>query len=175
MDGVIITTKRQRLRTWRMSDVAAYNNHCNTAAVMEHLGGAMPHSEVQSEVRWLRKQQARDGHTFWLLERKRDAALLGFCGVIRVRERQTPLAGKLEIGWRLRADVWGQSYALEAAQAVIKWAGRNLDAEPIYARIHKDNERSRKLAKRLGMTRIKKLEALREQAEQELHIFGAER
>ena len=175
MAEIVLETERLILRTIDEGEVDLHMNALNTPAVMEHLGGAVPHSEVQSEVRWLRKQQARDGHTFWLLERKRDAALLGFCGVIRVRERQTPLAGKLEIGWRLRADVWGQSHALEAAQAVIKWAGRNLDAEPIYARIHKDNERSRKLAKRLGMTRIKKLEALREQAEQELHIFGAER
>lgn len=171
MGGTIITTRRLKLRTWRRSDVDDYHKHINTEAVMAYLGGVMSKREVKSEVRWLSQQQAEDGHTFWAIERKRDKRLLGFCGAICVREPDTPVAGLLEVGWRLRADAWRRGYGTEAAEAVIDWLEWERAGELLVARIHKRNRPSQALARALGMRRARAIEARLPVAERELLVF----
>lgn len=171
MRGTIITTRRLKLRTWRLNDVDAYHEHINTAAVMAYLGGVMSKRDVKREVQWLRQQQAQDGHTFWAVERKRDKRLMGFCGAVRVREPDTPVAGLLEIGWRLRADAWLRGYGTEAAEAIIDWLEWERPSELLVARIHKDNAASQALARKLGMRRARAIEARLSAAERELAVF----
>jgi len=169
--SAIITTKRLRLRNWLASDVASYRKHCNTAAVMEYLGGAVPPRSVRAEVMRYQWHQAKYGFTYWAVERKRDNALLGFSGIIVVPEAGSPLRGKLEIGWRIRADKWRRGYAYEASAAVIEWAGWEHPEEPLYARIHKDNAASQALARKLGMRRARALEAMQAKVDAELLVF----
>ena len=166
----ILTTRRLRVRNWLPTDVEAYHKHCNTEEVMEYLDGPGTKREVRREVAWYQQHQARHGHTFWVVERKWDRALLGFCGIIRVWERESPLDGKLEIGWRIRADKWRRGYAFEAATAVIDWAEWELSGHFLYARIHEENSASQGLAKKLGMRRKRVLELKQICREQHLHI-----
>ncbi len=167
----ILTTRRLRLRTWLTSDVAAYYRYCNTPDVMTYLGGKVPLRSVRYEVRWYIQDHARHGHTFWVIERRRDHGLLGFAGIIRVAEADSPLDGKLEIGWRVRADMWRRGYAQEAAEAVIDWAEWELPGDWLYARIHKDNQASQGLARKLGMRRARKMEARQATVDEELLVF----
>lgn len=167
----IITTRRLTLRTWHMSDVDDYHEHINTEAVMAYLGGVMSKRDVKREVQWLRQQQAQDGHTFWAVERKRDKRLLGFSGAVRVREPDTPVAGLLEIGWRLRADAWRRGYGTEAAEAVIDWFEWERPGELLVARIHNDNVASQALARKLGMRRARVIEVRLSASERELLVF----
>ena len=169
--STILTTRRLRVRNWLPADLEAYHERCNTVEVMEYLDGPSTKREVRREVAWYQQHQARFGHTFWVVERKWDRALLGFCGIIRVWERQSPLDGKLEIGWRIRADKWHRGYALEAATGVIDWAEWELPGEVLYARIHQDNAASQGLARKLGMRRARILEARQLPDEQILKVF----
>lgn len=157
--STILTTRRLRVRNWLPNDVEAFHRHCNTEEVMEYLDGPSTKREIRREVAWYQQHQARCGHTFWVVERKWDKALLGFCGIIRVWERQSPLDGKLEIGWRIRADKWRRGYAFEAATAVIDWAEWELPGETLYARIHNQNSASQGLARKLGLRRSRGIEA----------------
>lgn len=150
----VLTTRRLRLRTWRRSDWREYHSHCNTDAVMHWLGGTVTPRQVQREADWNMRHQDRYGFSFWVVERKRDAALMGFCGLIRVGEVGSPIRGRLEIGWRVRADMWRMGYALEAASATISWISALLPREAIFARIHVHNEASAALAMRLGLERV---------------------
>lgn len=61
--------------------------------------------------------QARLGYCFWALERRYDARLIGWCGLIR--STTGPVAGQAEVGWRLARDCRGSGYASEAARASI--------------------------------------------------------
>src|SRR3954447_15493155 len=102
----LLKTKRLRLRSWRWSDVDRFDEACNTAAVMPWLGGVQSRSELRRDVSYFMRSEARDGTSFWALERSADAVFLGFCGLIRIRERDCPFRGELEIGWRIRQDAW---------------------------------------------------------------------
>lgn len=169
--STVITTRRLRLRNWRTTDVERYHQHCNTDAVMAYLDGTSSKREVRHEVRWYQEHQARHGHTFWVVERKSDKALLGFCGIIRIWERESPLDGKLEIGWRIRADKWRRGYAYEAATGVVDWVEWELPSEWLFARIHKHNAASQGLAQKLGMRRARAMEARQVQLDPSLLVY----
>jgi uncharacterized protein (TIGR02246 family) len=61
--------------------------------------------------------------------------------------------GDVEIGWGLIEEARGRGYALEAASAVMAWAGRQPAVTSISATVPDDNERSQRLAARLGLVR----------------------
>ena len=148
----MIDTARLRLRTWEQDDGAAFIAATNTPAVMRWLGGVEADaSAIRGTIERQQRHQAICGHCFWLIERKADGALLGFCGL--QPSHVEPIRGEIEIGWRLREDAWGQGYAKEAAAACLDWAWASLDAARVVAITVLPNRASWGLMERLGMTR----------------------
>jgi RimJ/RimL family protein N-acetyltransferase len=150
---IVAETERLRLRTWDFEDRAEYARHCNTPAVARHVGGIQSQEGLDAAFERLEGYQRETGHTFWVVERKADGAFLGFCGLKVAKVSGTPVDGEVEIGWRLREDVWGQGYAKEAAQAALQWAWANIDCARIVSFTIPANVASWGLMERLGMTR----------------------
>ena len=115
MTRVATETERLRLREWGAGDADRFYEIMNTPAVMRHLGGVQDRATWNAALARITGFQRDYGHTFWLLERKDDGALLGFCGLKRVNAPGTDMTGQFEIGWRLRESAWGKGYAKEAA------------------------------------------------------------
>ena len=101
--------------------------------------------------------QRDHGHTFWVVERRDDAALLGFCGLKRSNQPGGP-QGMMEVGWRLREDAWGQGYAKEAATAALDLAFGQFGADEVIALTVQGNAGSWGLMRRLGMQRREDLD-----------------
>lgn len=154
----VAETARLVLRTWDDADVAPFKQHLNTPAVMRWLGGV--HDDAQFDAAYGRIQacQADHGHCFWIVERREDNALLGFCGLKRVNSDNAPNQGDFEIGWRLREDAWGKGYAREAAEAALNLAFTRFDAPHVAALTVRENAASWGLMQRLGMTRARGLD-----------------
>lgn len=150
----MIETERLILREWRADDCEPFFRHLNTPAVMRWLGGVKSREFLDFIVRgrFMRWQEER-GYTFWVVERREDGAFLGFCGLKAADDRGSPVEGEVEIGWRLREDVWGQGYAREAATASLDFAFDRLRAPRVVALTVQENEASWGLMERLGMTR----------------------
>lgn len=150
----MIETARLILRDWRQDDIVPFLRHTNTPEVMRWLGGVTPQPEATDRItkRLMRWQQER-GFTFWVVERKNDGELLGFCGLKLADTVGSPIEGDHEIGWRLREDAWGQGYAKEAATASLDFAFYTLGAPHVVAITFNQNEASWGLMERLGMTR----------------------
>ena len=149
----MIETERLIVRPWRDSDRAAYLATCNTEAVTMHLGGPASPEDIDSGLGRIRASQEENGFCFWAVERKSDAAFLGYCGLKIANDGGSPIDGEVEIGWRLSEDAQGQGYAIEAAAACLRWAWANLDVARIVAITVPANERSWRVMERLGMTR----------------------
>ena len=60
-----------------------------------------------------------------------------------------------ELGWTLRRDAWGCGYATEAARACADWAFGEFEIPYLTSLIEPDNQRSIKLAERLGLTPLR--------------------
>ena len=123
MAEIVAETERLRLRTWDDEDEFRFYDVMNTPAVMRWLGGPQARDEWSAGYQRLRSYERDFGFTFWIVERKGDAEILGFCGLKRANAPGgDAIAGEFEIGWRLREDSWGQGYAKEAAIASVDLA-----------------------------------------------------
>jgi len=149
----MIETERLVLRGWRPGDHAEFARVTNTPAVMKHLGGVVDPAMFEASEERSIALQAERGHCFWIVERKADGAMLGFCGPKVATLPGTAIDGEIEIGWRLREDAWGQGYAQEAARATLDWVWANLDVPRAIAITIPANLPSQKVMQRIGMIR----------------------
>ncbi|WP_118857630.1 GNAT family N-acetyltransferase [Sphingomonas mesophila] len=154
MASIVATTDRLVLREWRDGDSDAFYAALNTPAVMRWLGGVQDRATWDAAKARLDGYQRDYGHTFWIVERRSDGELLGFCGLKRVNAPGAgPLTGEFEIGWRLRESAWGQGYAREAATAALDLAFTRFAAPHVVALTVPGNAGSWRLMEGLGMTR----------------------
>ena len=145
-------TERLILRDWREEDWAPFWEGTNTPAVMQWLGGVAD-EETRAAARGRLETYQRDfGHTFWVVERKEDGAILGFCGLKRCTDENGPF-GMVEVGWRLREDAWGKGYAKEAAAASLDLSFDRFGSQETIAITVRGNKASWGLMERLGMAR----------------------
>lgn len=159
MAEVVAETERLRLRTWDFADRAEFNRLLNTPAVMRWLGGVADEDFSNAAFDRVDSYQQDFGFTFWIVERKDDGALLGFCGLKRANAPGgEKFAGEVEIGWRLREDAWGRGYAREAAIASLDLAFGRFGAPQVVAITARGNLPSQGLMIRLGMERREALD-----------------
>jgi RimJ/RimL family protein N-acetyltransferase len=143
-------TARLILRDWRDEDWPIFWEATNTSAVMRWLGGVADEATRAAAQARVEGYQRDHGHTFWVVERKADGALLGFCGLKRSNQAGGP-QGMMEVGWRLREDAWGHGYAKEAAAAALDLGFGRFGADEVIALTVKGNTASWGLMLRLGM------------------------
>lgn len=154
MTGTAVETQRLLLREWGEEDGERFYAIMNTPAVMRHLGGVQDRATWNAAFERLKRYQRDYGHSFWLVERKEDGELLGFCGLKLVNSPGGEhIAGQYEIGWRLRESAWGRGYAKEAAIACLDLAFERFRAPHVVALTIGPNRESQGLMLRLGMKR----------------------
>jgi RimJ/RimL family protein N-acetyltransferase len=147
-----LETERLTIRSWRDDDLDPFAAMCADPRVMATLGPVMDRDATAALIARVNAIEAEHGMTFWALERKADAAFIGWCGLI-VGDAETPIVGKPEIGWRLAFDAWGQGYAREAAEATLAWGFGQKGLDRIWAITSVGNKNSWGLMERLGMVR----------------------
>jgi RimJ/RimL family protein N-acetyltransferase len=147
----MIDTPRLTLRAWQEADVDPFAAMCADPRVMATLGPLMSRDGATGIIDRMIALQARDGHCFWAMAARGTGDFIGWCGLIR--GNAPTIAGKLEIGWRLAHEKWGQGYAREAAQATLDWGFANRLDDSIWAITTIGNTRSWGLMERLGMIR----------------------
>ncbi|WP_218829149.1 GNAT family N-acetyltransferase [Rhodococcus sp. 05-2254-6] len=75
--------------------------------------------------------------------------VIGLAG-IRVRDFHGERV--LNLAYRFSPEVWGRGYAGEAAKAIVDWRARTLPWVPLVASVNVANERSGRVAERIGFT-----------------------
>ena len=151
-------TDRLTLRDWHEGDAARFFAGTNTPAVMLWLGGVMDEAGRQALLDRVSACRGANGVCFWIVERKEDGEILGFCGLKRADAPGSSVPGAIEIGWRLREDAWGQGYAREAATAALGAAFAQFGAGEVVALTVEGNAPSWGLMRRLGMRRRAELD-----------------
>jgi RimJ/RimL family protein N-acetyltransferase len=110
--------------------------------------GVEPFGRPQME-RWVARNlehQDRYGYGLFSVIRQSDGLLIGDCG-LEVQDD----AGDVELGYDLRSDCWGHGYATEAGAAVRDVAFGPLALPRLISLIRQGNERSRRVAEKIGM------------------------
>jgi len=150
-----LTTDRFVLRAFRESDVPALTALHSDAEVVRFI---RPNGEPETNPRqaweymtmqmghWLLK-----GYGKWALADPKTDELIG-----RVGYYDAPYDWPgLELGWTMARRVWGKGYATESARLALDWGFENIKTNEIISAIQPDNERSIRVAGRLGQKFIR--------------------
>lgn len=146
----VLETSRLILRGWQRRDIEPHAAMSADPQVMRYIGDGQVHDRGQSwrEAALHIGHWALRGYGQWALERKEDGASVGRAGLW-----SPPGWPGLEVGWKLAREAWGQGYATEAGEAAIEWTWATLEADRLISLIQPGNERSVRVAERLGMRR----------------------
>jgi RimJ/RimL family protein N-acetyltransferase len=149
-----LRTERLVLRRWRDEDyapMAAINSHPEVTPLLNR---RMDADAVAGYLEWAMGHREEHGFGHWAVEPHGGplaGEMIGFVGV--AHPSYLPEVATLEeLGWRLSPASWGHGYATEAALAARDDAFGRLGLPALISLIHPENERSRRVAEKLGMT-----------------------
>ena len=147
-DGeVVLTTPRLLLRTFRRDDLPLYAALNADPEVARYLGGPLSREDSDDIAAWAQECYARDGLGLLAVERRRDGAFLGMCGL----HHQQSIPDEVEVAWRLAHEHWGRGYATEAATGWLDHAFGTLGLPRVISITDPPNRRSLAVMRRLGM------------------------
>lgn len=117
-------------------------------AVAEWWGGVWSHEYAIQWASSREDQWIAEGVSKWIAYDRTDSTLVGRGGLSRAI-----VDGELclEVGWTVRAELWGRGFATEIGQAGLTFAFDELDADEVVAFTETTNARSRAVMERLGM------------------------
>jgi RimJ/RimL family protein N-acetyltransferase len=149
-----VTTPRLILREWRASDegpMAAINRD---PEVVRHLNRPVGPEAVEGFFAVVASHWDQHGFGFWAVEPRVGPLAGTFVGFVGVAYPTflPEVAHRPELGWRLARESWGLGYATEAAIAARDDAATRLGFDSLISIIHPDNERSQRVAAKVGMT-----------------------
>ncbi len=109
---------------------------------------AFTREQTQAMLEQSLSRYREDGIAEYAVVLRASEALIGVCGPVYrdIEGERLP-----ELGWDLASAEWGHGYATEAARGVLTHAA-GLGLRRLYSLIVPENERSRGVARRLGMT-----------------------
>ena len=142
-------TERLLMRGWRWEDLERFAAIMGDPDVGRGLGkdaGLTPR-DAWVDMSILAGHWPIRGFGHWVLEEQGSAEVVGRAGLYH-----PPDWPAMEVGWTVAREHWGKGYAPEAARAACAWAHAELGARHIVSLIAPGNERSIRVAEKLGET-----------------------
>lgn len=148
MDIPVCNTPRLLMRGSSPSDLDAVFQMVQDRETLRFLPRKDPWERtiVQS---WLESQHTHwSAHAFgwWLLETRRDARVIGWCGLRRLQE-----TGEVELLYLLEKTHWGRGLATEAARAAVEFAFTRTDLTELVGLVDVEHEASQRVLEKVGM------------------------
>ncbi len=147
----MLYTERLLLRDWTDADMVPFAAINADPRVMEFLGPVMGRTASDELATKIRQHVHAHGYGLWAAEIPAQSRFIGFIGLNVID--WAPLAGSVEIGWRLAHSHWKQGFASEGAREVMRYAFEQLALGEVIAFTAVGNRRSRGVMERIGMER----------------------
>jgi RimJ/RimL family protein N-acetyltransferase len=147
------TTERLLLRPWRPNDRAPFAAMNADPEVVRYVRDGITMTAAQSDelLDAIEEHWERHGFGLWCAAPRDDPdACIGFIGLAIPSFLPTVLPA-VEVGWRLARPAWGRGLATEGARASLAHAFGPLALTSVISVIDPDNERSIRVAEKLGM------------------------
>jgi RimJ/RimL family protein N-acetyltransferase len=163
-----LRTERLLMRGWGDSDLDAWAAIAADPEVMRWVGSpkGMDREEAWRHLAYLAGHWVLRGFGLWAVEERETGQLVGRVGLLYPEGWPG-----LEVGWLVTRSRWGRGYAAEAARASMDWARAELGADHLISLIADENERSARVAEKLGMAPEGRTTIL---GRYELRVFGTD-
>ena len=147
--AIVLTTSRLRLRELELHDAPFILTQLNEPSFINNIGDRGVRS-LQDAENYLAngpiKSYSENGHGLNLVELLDEGTPIGLCGLLKREELEAP-----DIGFALLPAYWKNGYALEAADAIIKYSRNRLQVNRILAITSMNNTDSINLLDKLGL------------------------
>jgi RimJ/RimL family protein N-acetyltransferase len=120
--------------------------------VMKFFPSVQSPADTHALVDRIEAEQAEHGFGLWAVRRRDTDDFVGFTG-LHVMAADRPLAGEVEVGWRLARSAWGHGFATEAARAALAYGFGTAGLDDVMSMTAQINVRSWRVMERLGMVR----------------------
>jgi RimJ/RimL family protein N-acetyltransferase len=152
-----IKTERLVLREPEARDRAAFIELFASPEVSAYVGGPRPRDELERALP--ETPEKRPG----LFVVELDGAMIGTIELNRRdaehRSQTRPYPGEDELGYLFLPQAWGHGYAAEACSAALDWFTGARPGDPVVLCTQTANDRSMRLAAKLGFTEVQLFEA----------------
>jgi len=151
-----IRTERLVLREPEVRDRATTIELFASPQVGTYIGGPRPRDELERAM----PEVPRRRLGFFVVDL--DGAMIGIVTIDR-RDAERPGhvrpdAEQAELGYMFLPEAWGRGYAAEACAAALDWFARAVPSEPVVVCSQTANDRSMRLAAKLGFTEVERFE-----------------
>jgi RimJ/RimL family protein N-acetyltransferase len=149
------TTERLVLRPWSAADRAPFAALNADPEVVRYLTGGRPLTRAESDalIDAFEAHWSEHGFGLWCAAPREDPEdCVGFVG-LAVPSFLPAVLPAVEVGWRLARPAWGRGLATEGARAAVEHAFAALRLESVISVIDPANDRSVRVAEKLGMRR----------------------
>ncbi|KZN43844.1 GNAT family N-acetyltransferase [Pseudoalteromonas luteoviolacea] len=152
-----ISTPRLKLRLLNSNDWLFFKNLNQNQQIMQYVADIEDEQTLFSlfESRVTTRKKGQEGWLSFVIEMADTNELVGLHGIKPVTQNEC----QAEIGFMLHPDFQGKGFALEATQAVINFAFKNLKYEALHATVTAGNVASAKLLEKLGFIHKKTIES----------------
>lgn len=145
----ILETERCIVRELELSDLDALFSMYAEPGMTDYMEGLYEYEEeLEYQKAYIENMYRFYGYGMWLVFEKKTGTLIGRAGV----EHREELNGEMELGYAIRTSFQHQGYAYEVCQAIVQYAGEELQAHLLHCLIEKGNVISEKLAVKLGFS-----------------------
>lgn len=149
-----LETQRLRLRLFTPDDVEDFYRILGDPEVRRFMADGEEFSKEDTLAvieRFISTYKER-GFGRWAVVHKEHGKLIGYCGLIVLRE-----AVGVELAYLLASEYWGRGIATEAARACLRYGFEELRCERIAAISIVENMASKRVMEHLGMTYVENL------------------
>lgn len=144
-----LETARLALRRLEFDDAPFLVGLLNQPSFLANIGDRGVRN-IEDAHRYLREgpmaMYERFGFGLWHVSRRSDGASIGMCGLLR-----RDILPDVDVGYALLPEFWGQGYAFEAADAVLKHAEKRFGLARVIAVVSAGNTGSIRVLEKLGM------------------------
>lgn len=143
-----LLSERLLLRPFQRSDAAAAHRVYSDELVMRWVGSGAASRPEQTEamLSGYIEHQRRHGFSFWAVIERATGTLIGDAGLYTRGDR-------VELGYTLGREHWGQGYGTEAARVCVAAAFEGLGLGEVEALVRPENPASAAVLKKLGFER----------------------
>ena len=107
-------------------------------------------SESEKIIGMIQQQYLDNGVGRLAVTEKESGLLIGWSGLKLLTQETNGYQNVYELGYRFLPEFWGKGYAEESARASLDFGFTALNADPIYAYAHCENDASNHILRKLG-------------------------
>ena len=153
MKEYIFKSKRLGFRNWLDEDAEHYGKMNADPVVMEYFPRTYSIEHTREKV-----QQAKlhfEKHTYgpYAVDLLENGEFIGYIGFVHP-DFEADFMPCLEIGWRLKKEVWNKGYATEGAKKCLEYFFENFEIDSIVSFTAILNKKSERIMQKIGMTKI---------------------